>query len=180
MKVILASGSPRRAELLTMLGLPFEIRASAAEGKPEPGESPEVTVMKLAKQKAEGAEGELVLSADTIVYLDGKILGKPRTEEEAFSMLRMLSGRTHRVYTGLCVNGICEYEVSEVTFASLTDEEIRAYIATGEPMDKAGAYGAQGKGAVFIEKINGDFFNVMGLPVHRLYGMLRKQGVHII
>lgn len=180
MRAVLASGSPRRKELLTMLGLEFNVCPSAAEEKPEPGLSPEETVMHLAREKGRGLTGNPVISADTIVVIDGKILGKPKSEEEAFAMLRTLSGRTHEVFTGICVNDDCQVERSLVTFAELTDEEIRAYIATGEPMDKAGAYGAQGKGAVFVAKIEGDFFNVMGLPIHRLYEMLKEQGVKLI
>ncbi len=180
MRAVLASASPRRRELLSMLGLEFDVCPSAAEEKTQPGLSLEETVMYLAREKGRGLQGNPVISADTIVVIDGKILGKPKSEEEAFTMLRTLSGRTHEVFTGICVNDDCRVERSLVTFAELTDEEIRAYIATGEPMDKAGAYGAQGKGAVFVEKIEGDFFNVMGLPVHRLYEMLKEQGVKLI
>ena len=126
----------------------------------------------------------LIIAADTIVWLDGDILGKPHSEEQAFSMLKRLSGRAHEVYTGVTVldgvGEICEAERSVVHFRQLADEEIRRYIATGEPMDKAGAYGAQGKGALFVRAIEGDFFNVMGLPLCRLGQMLAEKGVPIL
>ena len=149
----------------------------------------EETVKALSRAKAEEVAAlvdpdALVIAADTIVWLDGEILGKPHSEEQAFSMLRHLSGRDHEVYTGVTVldgeGELCEAERSVVHFRKLSDEEIRHYIATGEPMDKAGAYGAQGKGALFVRAIEGDFFNVMGLPVCRLGQMLAKKGVPIL
>lgn len=182
--VILASGSPRRRELLTMLGLDFEVVPSKAEELAPEGLSPEDTVMFLARTKGEDVAGSVscgktVIAADTIVYLEGRIIGKPKDAEEAKEMLRMLSGKTHEVYTGVFVNGQCEYERTSVTFRELTDDEIDGYIATGEPLDKAGAYGAQGLGSVFVSRIEGDFFNVMGLPVCRLSNMLKAQGLRI-
>ena len=127
---------------------------------------------------------EVILAADTIVWHQGRIYGKPHSQEEAYAMLHSLSGRTHEVYTGVTVlhNGteLTEHECTYVTFRSLSDEEIHGYIATGEPMDKAGAYGAQGIGALFVKRIEGDFFNVMGLPVCRLGEMLKRTGVKLL
>ena len=188
MKIILASASPRRKELLSMLGMDFEIIPSQKEEIMPAGLSPEETVMQLARSKCnevrellrEGEKDAVIISADTIVWIDGKILGKPSGEKEAFEMLSALSGRTHSVYTGICVNSAVSFEKSEVRFAQLSEEEIRAYIATREPMDKAGAYGIQGLGGMFIEHIDGDYFNIMGLPIHRLYLMLKEQGVNLI
>lgn len=150
---------------------------------------PHELVMALASQKgrevsAQCDESDVVISADTIVWHEGRILGKPRSEAEAENMLRSLSGKTHEVYTGVCVitggREAVEYEVSRVSFRKLTEQEIAAYVATGEPMDKAGAYGAQGKAALFVRGIEGDFFNVMGLPLCRLGEMLTKQGVSLL
>lgn len=180
MKIVLASASPRRSEILKNLGLEFEVKVSGTKEIMPEGLSPEVTVMSLAKQKGSGIVGDIVISADTIVVLDGHIMGKPQNENDAYKMLKSLSGRTHSVYTGVCINGECDFEKSDVVFDDLSDEEILAYIKTGEPMDKAGAYGAQGKGGCFVKEIRGDFFNVMGLPVHKLYTMLTKMGVNVI
>ena len=163
-----------------MLGLDFDIVTSNAEEKIDAGSPPAEMVMQLARAKGEGITGDVVISADTIVCLDGKILCKPRSREEAADMLRALSGRTHEVYTGICVNGRTDYEKSEVTFAEMSEREIEAYIETGEPMDKAGAYGIQGMGACFVKEIKGDFFNVMGLPVHKLYCILKEEGLELI
>ena len=183
--IILASASPRRRELLKMLGLEFEIRPSEAEENVPEGLSPEETVMYLAKLKADSVPGEvkkddIIISADTIVVLEGEIFGKPSGAGEAEEMLEKLSGKTHAVYTGICVNGIQGYEKSLVTFKKLENREIRAYIQTGEPLDKAGAYGIQGKGALFIERIEGDYFNIVGLPLCRLGKMLKSVGVTVI
>ena len=174
--IVLASASPRRSELMHMLGFSdVIIHPAKGEEHPPKGSSPEETVKALSRAKAEEVAAlfqpdTLVIAADTIVWLDGEILGKPHSEEQAFSMLHQLSDRDHEVYT----------ERSVVHFRELSDEEIRRYIATGEPMDKAGAYGAQGKGALFVRAIEGDFFNVMGLPVCRLGQMLAKKGVPIL
>lgn len=190
MSIVLASGSPRRKELLEMLGVEnlLIIPAKGEELVPQnalPGE----IVISLAAQKGREVAalrpaGDIVISADTIVWHEGRVFGKPHSEAEAFSMLSSLSGNTHEVYTGVCVikdGSEChEYECSRVTFRKLTSDEINAYIADGEPMDKAGAYGAQGKGSLFVEKIDGDFFNVMGLPLCRLGQMLKKQGVELL
>ena len=188
--VVLASGSPRRSELLHMLGFSNLIVFPAKGEEQAPhGASPEETVMALSRAKAEEVAAvfdpdALIIAADTIVWLDGEILGKPQSEEHAFRMLSRLSGREHEVYTGVTVldgsGELCEAECSRVHFRRITEEEIRRYIATGEPMDKAGAYGAQGKGALFVRAIEGDFFNVMGLPLCCLGQMLAKKGVPIL
>ena len=189
-KIVLASASPRRSELMHMLG--FEnviIHPAKGEEHPPENASPEEIVKALSWTKAkevstEYETGALVVAADTIVWLDGKLLGKPHSEAEAFDMLCRLSGRSHEVYTGVTLideNGeMTEAERSIVWFRELDDQEIRRYIATGEPMDKAGAYGAQGKGALFVRAIEGDFFNVMGLPICRLGQMLEKKGVAVL
>lgn len=189
-KIILASASPRRRELLQMLGLPNLVvcPAKGEERAPE-GADPEQIVCALASAKArevaeKSEKDALIIAADTIVWLDGKMLGKPNSEEEAFLMLKSLSGKCHEVYTGVCVmedNTVdCEAEKTLVHFRELTDEEIFGYIRDGEPMDKAGAYGAQGKGALFVRYIEGDFYNVVGLPVCRLGEMLARKGVIIL
>jgi len=188
MKITLASGSPRRRELLEMLGADFEVLPAKGEESAEPGLSPENTVKSLAAAKAEEVlslvPGGLVLAADTIVELDGEILGKPKDGEDAKAMLRRLSGREHRVYTGVAVlcgkDRIIETEETKVFFRVLSESEIAAYAATGEPLDKAGAYGAQGIASLFVERIDGDFFNVMGLPICRVGRMLSKIGCELI
>lgn len=188
-KLILASSSPRRRELLGIFSLPFECIPARGEEKPEGYASCEALTEGLARQKAlevaASAEGDaVIIGSDTLVECDGKKLGKPKSEEEAFSMLRALSGRTHRVCTGLCVvrgeRIVSGVEITEVVFRELTDAEIRAYIRTGEPMDKAGAYGIQGRASLFVEGIRGDYFTVMGLPLCRLGQMLREVGVELL
>ena len=190
MQIVLASGSPRRKELLEMLGVEdmLIIPAKGEECPPE-NAGPEELVKALSFQKAAEIaairdSGDLIIGADTIVWVNGKVFGKPHSEEEALNMLRTLSGNSHEVYTGVTVikdgNVISEAERSLVHFRELSDSEIKAYIKTGEPMDKAGAYGAQGKAALFVRGIEGDFFNVMGLPLCRLGEMLKKQGVVIL
>ena len=190
MSIILASASPRRKELLTMLGVrDLVIRPTVGEERADPALSPEALVQALAAHKArEVAErcgsADVVIAADTIVWHDGRVFGKPRSEAEAAAMLRALSGDTHEVYTGVCVirdgRELLAAERSLVRFRALSDQEIAAYIATGEPMDKAGAYGAQGKAALFVAGIEGDFFNVMGLPLCRLGLMLKELGVSLL
>ena len=189
MAVILASGSPRRKELLTMLGVrQFEVCPAKGEEHPPLNASPEEIVMALAASKArevaaarDGAPEDVIIAADTIVWQDGKMLGKPRSAAEAEEMLLSLQGRTHEVYTGVAVIALgrenISFERTAVSFRPAEVAEIRAYIATGEPMDKAGAYGAQGIGSKFVSRIDGDFFNVMGMPVCRLYTMLKDSGV---
>ncbi len=190
MKIVLASGSPRREELMRMLGFrDFEVHPAKGEEHPPLGKKPEEIVCALASAKAEEVAAlygsdTLVIAADTIVWLDGRLLGKPHSENEAREMLGMLSGREHEVFTGLSLiwQGIetCGAERTLVRFRSLSSEEIDRYIADREPMDKAGAYGAQGKGALFTERIEGDFYNVMGLPVCRLGKMLAERGVSVL
>lgn len=186
MKLILASGSPRRQELLTQIGLTdFTVHPADVDESVEPGTPPEETVLSLSRRKAEAVSRlfpeALILAADTVVYFDGHILGKPHSEADAVRTLSALSGHAHQVYTGftLCSPGQTEsgVECSYVTFRDLTQKEIAAYVATGEPMDKAGAYGIQGRGALFITGIQGDYFNVMGLPLCRLGVALQNFGV---
>ena len=190
MNIILASASPRRKELMEMLKVP-NLKIVPAKGEERPpehaGPGELVTALSAAKARevAERCEPEdLVIGADTIVWVDGQPFGKPRDPEEAAAMLRRLSGSEHEVYTGVSVirGGRCEsrWERSLVRFRPLEEEEIARYIACGEPMDKAGAYGAQGKGALFVERIEGDFFNVMGLPLCLLGKMLKEQGVNVL
>jgi septum formation protein len=190
MHIILASASPRRKELMEMLKVP-NLKIVPAKGEEVPPEhaGPEELVMALSAAKArevarQVSPEDLVIGADTIVWVDGHAFGKPCDEREAAAMLRRLSGDSHEVFTGVSLvrNGRCvsQCERSLVRFRPLDEEEIARYIATGEPMDKAGAYGAQGKGALFVEHIDGDFFNVMGLPLCRLGIMLKEQGVNIL
>ncbi len=192
-RFILASASPRRRELLKQIGVTFEVMPAKGE-EVITKEQPEQAVMELSRQKAEeiaaGIQDEqvLVLGADTVVAYDGKILGKPKDETDARAMLSMLNGRTHSVFTGVTVivirNGKSEihsfYEETKVTMYPMTDAQISYYIQTEEPMDKAGAYGIQGKGAVFIEKINGDYNNVVGLPVAKIFYKMLESGIEIL
>lgn len=188
-KIVLASSSPRRRELLGIFGLPFDCIPAVGEEKTEGYASCEALTEGLARQKAlevaaKADRDAVVIGSDTLVELDGVKLGKPGSEEDAFRMLRALSGRTHRVCTGLCcVKGdtvLSGVEITEVVFRELSDEEIYAYIATGEPMDKAGAYGIQGRASLFVEGIRGDYFTVMGLPLCRLGTMLKELGVKLL
>ena len=165
------------------------VRPAVSDECPPAGASPVETAKALSLQKAEevyrlSSPSSLVIAADTAVWLDGRMLGKPRSEDEAFTMLRSLSGRSHLVCTGVTLldsdGPLTEAETTLVSFRPLTDGEIRAYIATGEPMDKAGAYGAQGRGALFVRSLQGDFFNVMGLPVCLLGQMLNAKGVPVL
>jgi septum formation protein len=182
---ILASMSPRRSELLKLLGAEFETFAPEVDEGQFSDLQPEELVLRLSKEKAISVinQGAMlpVVAADTIVALDGKILGKPADESDAFSMLKMLSGKWHQVYTGVTVvkqdKVKTEVEMTEVKFRELSDKEIAAYIATGEPMDKAGSYGIQGKGALLVEQLRGDYYNVVGLPLVRLLRMMRELGV---
>lgn len=180
-EIILASASPRRKELLSTAGLEFTVRVADVEEVIDENATPDEVVMSLALQKAQAvAQADptaTVIGADTVVVLDGEILGKPVNEQNAIEMLTALSGRSHTVYTGVAIiNGekiknFCE--ATQVEFFPLTEDEIRSYVATGEPMDKAGAYGIQGKGCVLVRKIDGDYFNVVGLPVSRVCRELR-------
>lgn len=190
MSIILASNSPRRRELLAQIGIrDFQILSPDVDEAVESGLSPARMVEALSLRKARAAAGragaeDLILAADTVVALDGAVLGKPRSGDEAFAMLSALSGREHHVYTGVTVllegRAVTEHEQTAVTFRALEPGEIRGYIATGEPMDKAGAYGVQGRGALLVERLEGDFFNVMGLPVLRLARMLEKFGISLL
>lgn len=188
MSIILASQSPRRRELLAQMGVPqFEVVPALGEEIASPGLSPAQLVEVLSRQKAEevavqAGPDDVVIAADTVVAVDGAVLGKPRDPADAARMLSLLSGRAHTVYTGVTVRrgtfSLTAHEATQVRFRPLTQSEISAYIATGEPMDKAGAYGVQGLGALLVERLDGDFFNVMGLPVLRLSRMLERFGVH--
>lgn len=190
MSVILASASPRRKDLLEMLGVK-DMRIIPAKGEESPpaGATPDETVKALALAKGREVAAlcspdDIIISADTIVWLDGEIFGKPHDAEDAARMLRLLSGRTHQVYTGVAVirgaKEECESEMSRVMFRKVDEREMQSYIDTGEPMDKAGAYGIQGPAAVFVKAIEGDFFNVMGLPLCLLDAMLKKQGMYLM
>jgi len=184
-RVILASQSPRRRELLALVGIPHEVRPADLDERMEPGESPTEHAERLARAKAQAIAllepDAVVIGSDTIVVLDGEVLGKPADVAEAVRTLQRLSGRTHTVHTAVAVarDGRLESGVEsvEVTFRPLTDDQIERYVATGEPMDKAGAYGIQGYGAVIVERIHGDYFAVMGLALGRLVGLLARVGV---
>ncbi|MCI9556118.1 MAG: septum formation protein Maf [Lawsonibacter sp.] len=185
MKIILASQSPRRRELLERMGISeFEIIPARGEENIVPGLTPEALVEALSRQKclevAAVHREALVIAADTVVAVEGRVLGKPRSKAEAEEMLSLLSGREHRVCTGLSLSQggrlRTGHEATAVRFRPLTREEIRRYVSTGEPMDKAGAYGIQGYGCLLVEGIVGDYYNVMGLPVCRLGRMLAEFG----
>ena len=181
MQLILASQSPRRRELMGLFRIPFIIRAADIDETMDPDKPACEEVARVSRAKAEATprqSGDVVIAADTIVVCNGQVLGKPADEADAFRMLRLLSGRDHQVMTGLTVLRdhkctVCT-EITDIHFRTLTDREIRAYIATGEPMDKAGSYGIQGGAALFAEKMNGDYYNVMGLPVCRLGQILKE------
>lgn len=193
MAIVLASASPRRRELMEMFAAQnLVICPAKGEEKVPAGATPGETVEALARAKAREiaaarrgeSEDDVIIGADTIVWHRDRIYGKPHSRKEAAEMLRSLSGETHEVYTGVCVlhgeEELCEHERTFVTFRKMSEREIEAYIDTGEPMDKAGAYGAQGIGSLFVTGIEGDFFNVMGLPVCRLGQMLKKTGVELL
>lgn len=205
-QIILASGSPRRKELLEQMGLAFEVCPAKGE-EVITTTVPSDVVLELSKQKAEEVAGGilswmekgckkdlccpqdvLVIGADTVVAFEGNILGKPKDEADAKHMLSMLSGKMHSVFTGVTFVFIDKsgktgeytfYDKTDVTMYEMSEKEIDRYIASGEPMDKAGAYGIQGKGAIYIREILGDFYNVMGLPIGKLYQELRKLGIDI-
>ena len=180
MQLILASASPRRRELMGLFRHPFTVRAADIDETMDPNGDPFQEVGRVSRAKAlatERGKDDVVVAADTIVVCGGKVLGKPHSEAEAVQMLRLLSGRDHQVMTGMTVlRGAAAETVTEVTdvhFRPLSEKEIRDYVDTGEPMDKAGSYGIQGGGALFCQGIAGDYYNVMGLPVCRLGQMLR-------
>ena len=184
--LILASGSPRRSELLTRLGVAFVRRPVDVDETPIDGEEPVALVQRLSAAKAaEQCEpGEVVLAADTIVVIDGEILGKPRSTAEAESMLAGLAGRTHTVHTGVAVatsgrGATVEVAATEVSIIDLDEDTIRNYVATGEPMDKAGAYAVQGLGAAFVDRIHGSYTNVVGLPLTLTRQMLAPHRIEL-
>lgn len=188
-KLILASASPRRREILNTAGLDFDVFVTDTdESVISPLNMPvgmyvqELALLKAsACAKTVGKCNSLIISADTIVYMDGKILGKPKNDDDAFSMLKSLSGKCHSVFTGICVMrcrdafSVCKPFETKVYFKELTDDEIRTYIKTGECKDKAGAYAVQGLGSLFVEKIEGDYFNVVGLPLCGLCEILKNE-----
>lgn len=192
MQLVLASGSPRRKEILKGLGLSFEVIVSGADEQSISGEhiAPALYVQELALLKASATQRDvralekkrrLILAADTVVCYKGQILGKPKDEEDAFSMLSTLSGQVHEVHTGICLMNAdtgfaaTDFQTTQVVFDELSDETIKAYIETGEPMDKAGAYGIQGIGTILVKEIRGDYFNVVGLPVRTLNHLLETE-----
>lgn len=178
--LVLASASPRRKQLLEMLRIPLLIHPANVQEIALPGELPTAYARRLARDKARAVPGQFVLGADTIVVLDGRILEKPVDDGDALRMLRALQGRTHTVITAVCLvaHGVERHAVDEtdVTFRACSDEFLGAYVATGEPHDKAGAYGIQGWGAALVERIEGDFFGVMGLPVRLVLKLLADSG----
>ena len=186
--IILASSSPRRRELLSMIGLNYVIKTSGEEEVQPHGLPPAEFVKTLALQKAQPVAdlhpGDCVIGADTIVYLEGNILGKPHTPDVAKAYLSRMQGKQHVVFTGVAVlkNGKADVRHCEttVTFSPMTEREIDAYVATGEPLDKAGAYGVQGPGGIFVERVEGNYFNVIGLPLPMLYKMLIDAGEVVI
>ena len=189
-RIVLASKSPRRQELLRGIGITeFDIRVPEADESYPAGLTAQQIVEHISRVKAEAAaslctDDEIVITADTMVFLDDQRLGKPVDEADALRMLTDLQGRHHTVCTGVTVRRgshiLTESETTEVYFRPASEAELLAYIATGEPMDKAGSYGVQGRGSLLVEKLNGDFFNVMGLPVLRLSRMLEQFGVHLL
>ncbi|HEY3747112.1 MAG TPA: Maf family protein [Gemmatimonadaceae bacterium] len=184
-KVVLASSSPRRRELLNLIGIAHEVRPANLDESMRPRETPRRHAERLARDKANAVamrDPDLItIAADTIVVINRKVLGKPIDKEDAARMLAMLSGREHTVITAVAVSRgkklRSAIEEVKVTFRRLREDEIEAYIATGEPMDKAGAYGIQGFGATIVERVEGDYFAVMGLPLVRLIGLMRDVGV---
>ena len=193
--LVLASASPRRQELLRNAGIPFVVQSTNIPEVPQPGEAPRAFAERMAREKALAVfrlrPNDFVLGADTIVVVDGEILGKPRDSTDAVRMLRLLSGRTHLVVTGVCLVGPqlskddrrqgigledIRSETTLVTLGPLGDDDIHSYVSTGEPTDKAGAYAIQGRASRWVSRIEGDYFNVVGLPVSLVYKMLREHG----
>lgn len=187
-RIVLASGSPRRQELLGRMGIhDFVVSVPQVDEVCPEGLTPEETVCHISRQKSGAVQAEpedIVITADTMVFLDDQRLGKPQDEADALRMLTALQGRRHTVCTGVTVRQgdrvLTESEATGVIFRPAEESELRAYIATGEPMDKAGSYGVQGKGALLVERLEGDFFNVMGLPVLRLSRMLAQFGIKLL
>lgn len=187
MQLILASQSPRRKELLGLFRIPFTVRVADIDETMDPRRDPAAEVAGVSRRKAmaiKRCSDDVVIAADTIVVSEGKVLGKPADESHARAMLTALSGRDHQVMTGVTVlkgeRCVTHTEITDVHFRALSQKEIADYVATGEPMDKAGAYGIQGGAALFVEKIQGDYYNVMGLPVCRLLLMLRTVAPEIL
>ena len=184
-RVILASQSPRRRELLTLVGIPHEVRPADINEDYLPHEQPRAHCERLAREKAEAVSRDepdaIVIGSDTIVVIDGDVLGKPRDAAHAEAMLARLSGRTHTVMTAVAVywrgGELSDVEEVDVTFHPLDSRHIRAYVATGEPMDKAGAYGIQGYGATIVARVDGDYFAVMGLPLQRMVRLMEAMGL---
>ncbi len=179
--IVLASQSPRRRELMGLFHVPFTVKVADIDEAMDPSASPYDEVARVSREKAlaiKASAEDTVIAADTIVVCQGKVLGKPKDEADAKNMLTLLSGRDHQVMTGLTVKKgektVTVTEVTDIHFRDLSEGEILAYIATGEPMDKAGAYGIQGGAALFAEKMVGDYYNVLGLPVCKLYQILRN------
>lgn len=190
-KIVLASSSPRRKELLEQVGVDFEVLVSDKEEtsfQSKPGDIVKELALVKANHVAEMLlESAVIIGADTMVAIDGSILGKPKDKKDARRMLQMLQGNTHQVYTGVAIilkdeKNFMKYafvEMTSVTMYSMTEDEIEYYVSTGEPMDKAGAYGIQGKSAIYVKEIHGDYNNVVGLPVARLYQEMKKMGIQI-
>jgi len=189
-RIVLASASPRRADLLTAIGVGFELAPSNILERPHPDEAPADYIMRLARAKvievARRRDTGLVIGADTIVVLDGRLMGKPEDDSDAERMLKMLSGKWHAVMTGVSLydvstkREVADYDKTLVKFAALTEKEIDWYVKTGEPMDKAGAYAIQGRGAMFIDEIAGNYHNVVGLPIPLVYRLAKRLGYHFI
>ena len=187
-KLILASASPRRVELLKTLGLDFISVKPEVEERLLPDETARHAAERLARLKADSIQRDnaaLIIAADTVVLCQGQILGKPEDAAQARDMLTLLRGRSHEVITSVCLKNqqgfyYVQSEITTVYFRNLTETEIMGYIATGEPFDKAGGYGIQGKGSILVNRIEGCFFNIVGLPLNRLYDMLKKQGVEVL
>ena len=187
MQLILASASPRRKALLSLFGIPFTVRAADIDETMDPEKPPFDEVARVSRSKAlsvSRGEEDVVIAADTIVVCQGKVLGKPHSEAEAASMLRLLSGRDHQVMTGCTIlfgdRAETFTEVTSLHFRPLSEKEILKYVQSGEPMDKAGSYGIQGGAALFCEKLEGDYYNVMGLPVCRLYETLCRTAPEVM
>jgi septum formation protein len=179
-RLILASGSPRRRELLAYFGVPFDVRAPDVDETPLTGEQPAAYVERVARSKVDAVDGDIVIAADTTVVLDGTIMGKPADPSEAARMLRALAGHDHEVLTAVAVKsgGTVTTTVVHtiVTMTPITDEDIEWYVATGEPLDKAGAYALQGTGGIFVARLDGSASNVVGLPLAELMALLRASG----
>ena len=187
MNLILASASPRRQELLKLFGVPFTVKVADIDETMDLTKAPFDEVARVSRLKAQAIAretGDVIIAADTIVACQGRVLGKPRSADEAFEMLRLLSGRDHQVMTGCTIlrNEVCETftEVTDLHFRPLRESEIARYVESGEPMDKAGSYGIQGGAALFCERMVGDYYNVMGLPVCRLGEVLRKMAPELM